>query len=61
MISVAKPLDKATATEIKDAMSTIVDMVNPVGELTIVYYLMTNMPKALGMNKEYAKRTANDK
>jgi hypothetical protein len=49
-----------TFEALQSSMATIVDWVNPAGELTIVYYLMTTMPKALGLDKD-VKRTASHK
>ena len=44
----------ATANELTHAMSTIVDWVDPASTLAIVYFVMMNLPKALGLN--HAKR-----
>lgn len=53
-----KVLHQATATEITNAASTVIDWVSPVSGLAIVYYLMVNMPIALGMNKDVKRKTS---
>jgi hypothetical protein len=43
-------IDKPTVVALSNAMGTIVDWVNPASELAVVYYVMVNLPKALGLN-----------
>lgn len=47
---------KQTVEALQSSMATIVDWVNPASELAVVYYLMTTMPKALGLDKNVKRK-----
>lgn len=45
-------IDKPTVNALSNAMSIAVYFINPATELAIVYYVMVNLPKVLGLNKK---------
>jgi len=53
---VAIKIDKPAVNALSNAMSTIVDWTNPASELAVVYYVMVNLPKALGLNKKDVRK-----
>lgn len=51
-------IDKPTVSTLSNAMSTFVSFVNPATELAVVYYVMVNLPKALGLDKDVKRKTS---